>query len=157
MSAVGISWPLITTPQSTAVVSRLLSLSIFILDRPAPSQIPFRNSLFSRSRLFLYSSRCTTALLTSATASARAALVVLLMFGAMLLAMKNEVSECPSSDLPVPLGPNSERMGKEVVTEVTTSLNSEANRKQSATLALSPNTVISLSEYSRNETLLVSV
>ncbi len=118
-------------------------------ERPAPSHNPFRNSRFSRSSEFLYSSRWTTALDTSATASANAAFVVLWMFGAMLFGMKNEVSECPSSDLPVPFGPNRFNIGNEVVTLVTMSRNSVANRKQIAILALSPKTVINFSAYSR--------
>ena len=83
MSAVGISCPLSITPQSTAVVSRFLSLSMFMRERPAPSHKPFRNSRFSMSSVFLYSSMWTIALDTSATASASAAFVVLLMFGAI--------------------------------------------------------------------------
>ena len=37
MSAVGISWPDITTPQSKAVFTRCPPLSMSIFDRPVPS------------------------------------------------------------------------------------------------------------------------
>ena len=75
MSMVGISCPERITPQSTAVISRFLSRSMFMRLRPVPSHRPFRNSRLSRSMLFLYSSMCTRALAHWATASPRAAMV----------------------------------------------------------------------------------
>ena len=112
MSAVAISWPLTMTAASTLVISRFLSRSMFILERPVPSQIPFRNSRLSMSMLFLNSSRCTSALAHCATASASAGKVELTMLGGVFSMMKKAIKECPSSDLPEPFGPKRLRIGK---------------------------------------------
>ena len=140
-------------PELTRVTSRFLSLSMFMRLRPVPSQRPLRNSRLSMSMVFLNSSICTRALAHCATASASAGSVEFWMFGGVFSMMKNDMSECPSSDLPEPFGPNRLRMGNDLVCAVTTSRNKVASRNDSPILALSPKTSISCSAYVRSVTL----
>ena len=142
MSAVAISWPLMTTPESTLVCSRFLSRSMFMRVRPAESHSPFRNSRLSRSMLFLNSSRWTRASEHCATASESAAMVEFDRLGGMFCMMKKLISVWPSSLFPDPLGPKRFSMGNALTVAVTTSRNSVAMRKHSPILALSPNTRI---------------
>ena len=149
MSAVGISWPESITPASTDVVSFFLSKSMFMRVRPVPSHIPFRNSFLLMSRLFLNSSICTKAFATAATVSFKAGSVEFWMFGGTFSMMKNDISVCPNSDLPLPFGPNRFRIGNERVTLVTMSLFSVARRNMKPIRPLFPNTLKICSVKSR--------
>ena len=149
ISAVAISCPERIMPLSTRVTSRFLSLSIFIRLRPAPSHRPFRNSRLSISIVFLNSSMWTRALAHCATASANAGSVEVCMLGGVFSMIKKDMSECPSSDLPEPLGPNRFKIGKDFDCAVTTSRKRVANKKHIPIFALSPNTSMSRSQYLR--------
>ena len=147
MSTVGISCPERMMPESTEVVSFFLSSKLMRV-RPVPSQTPFRNSILAKSRLFLYSSICTKAFATEATASFSAGSVEFWILGGTFSMMKNDISVCPSSDLPEPFGPKRFRIGKERVERVTISRNSVASKNKNPIRPLSPNTLNICSENS---------